>query len=243
MDVRERRYLAILSLEEMGNNYMETMAAVISMMEEKEKMIMSCKEVMQLDCGMTREKELMQQRACNETERELQLEKKMNEGEALAQENEGGIKFSEEQKREMEELHGKFIQLKKEIVAESSMKLEIERLMALQEDDVLGTKQITDEINKKSSQQRERVQHVLALILTAEVFAQEARKKLIFELSNVNVDVSIGVKRLGEIDKKPFYAAAAQKYSADEAEAKAAEMCSLWQGYIKNLFDDEDEVR
>lgn len=42
----------------------------------------------------------------------------------------------------------------------------------------------------------------------------------------------IGVKRMGELDNKPFVAAAKRKFSAGEADEKAAELSSLWEDCI-----------
>lgn len=44
----------------------------------------------------------------------------------------------------------------------------------------------------------------------------------------------IGVKRMGELDEKPFLNAAKRKYSGDEANLKAVELCSLWEHYLKD---------
>ena len=44
----------------------------------------------------------------------------------------------------------------------------------------------------------------------------------------------IGIKRMGELDEKPFKAACAERFSDDEAEIKGSELCSLWEDYIKN---------
>lgn len=45
---------------------------------------------------------------------------------------------------------------------------------------------------------------------------------------------SIGVKRMGELDTKPFHRAVKRKYTGEEAGYKATEICSLWQGYMKD---------
>ncbi|KAI3847534.1 hypothetical protein MKX03_013753 [Papaver bracteatum] len=61
---------------------------------------------------------------------------------------------------------------------------------------------------------------------------QEARKELI------NVYISdralIRVKRLGEIDPKPFQDACKKKYSANEADIKACQLCYDWQNKLKD---------
>lgn len=45
---------------------------------------------------------------------------------------------------------------------------------------------------------------------------------------------NISVKRMGEIDVKVFQQKCKERFSADEADIKALEMCSLWQENMKN---------
>jgi hypothetical protein len=44
---------------------------------------------------------------------------------------------------------------------------------------------------------------------------------------------NIGVKRMGELDDKPFLEACQQKYGVD-AEMKAAQLSSTWQEFLKD---------
>lgn len=44
----------------------------------------------------------------------------------------------------------------------------------------------------------------------------------------------IGVKRMGELDDKPFHEATKRKYGAEEAEERAVELCSLWEEYLRD---------
>lgn len=45
----------------------------------------------------------------------------------------------------------------------------------------------------------------------------------------------IGIKRMGELDTKPFYEAIKQKYKSEaDAEERASELCSLWDEYLKD---------
>lgn len=43
---------------------------------------------------------------------------------------------------------------------------------------------------------------------------------------------NIGVKKMGELDPKPFQAAAEKKLRGSEIEGKAMEWCSLWMKYL-----------
>lgn len=44
----------------------------------------------------------------------------------------------------------------------------------------------------------------------------------------------IGVKRMGELDNKPFHEAIKRKYSEVEADDRASEICSLWEEYLRD---------
>lgn len=43
-----------------------------------------------------------------------------------------------------------------------------------------------------------------------------------------------GVKRMGELDTQPFLESMKRKYSEEEAEDRAMELCSLWDEYLKD---------
>lgn len=45
---------------------------------------------------------------------------------------------------------------------------------------------------------------------------------------------NIGVKRMGELDYRPFLEAMKRKFNADDAEDRASELCSLWEEYLKD---------
>lgn len=45
---------------------------------------------------------------------------------------------------------------------------------------------------------------------------------------------NIGIKRMGEIDMKPFQNACKKEFSPEEAEVQATTLCSLWQENLKN---------
>ncbi|XP_042476645.1 NAC domain-containing protein 30-like isoform X2 [Macadamia integrifolia] len=64
---------------------------------------------------------------------------------------------------------------------------------------------------------------------------QEARKELIKAMNNFsNNHAVIGIKRLGELNEKPFRDVCSKKFSAGEWDVKSSELCSTWQEHIKN---------
>ena len=45
---------------------------------------------------------------------------------------------------------------------------------------------------------------------------------------------NIGIKRMGEIELKPFQNTCKERFPSEEAQIKAMELCSLWQEKLKN---------
>lgn len=44
----------------------------------------------------------------------------------------------------------------------------------------------------------------------------------------------IGVKRMGELDNRPFHEAMKRNYNESEADERATELCSLWEEYLRD---------
>ncbi|GMP89370.1 hypothetical protein CsSME_00040986 [Camellia sinensis var. sinensis] len=63
---------------------------------------------------------------------------------------------------------------------------------------------------------------------------QDARKELINGLKEQHSRAFIGIKRMGELDSRPFHIAAKRKYGNEEADDKAMELCSLWEEYLRD---------
>ncbi|XP_026439510.1 factor of DNA methylation 4-like isoform X1 [Papaver somniferum] len=63
---------------------------------------------------------------------------------------------------------------------------------------------------------------------------QEARKELTKELSEMSSRAFIGVKRMGELELKPFYDMCKRKYCSDEANVKAVEICTSWEACLRD---------
>jgi len=45
---------------------------------------------------------------------------------------------------------------------------------------------------------------------------------------------NIRLKRMGELDSRPFLEAMKKRYNEEDAEDKASVMCSLWEEYLKD---------
>ncbi|KAM3698029.1 hypothetical protein ACB098_06G158100 [Castanea mollissima] len=158
------------------------------------------------------------------------------------------LKLAEDQKRQKEELHKRIIQLEKQLDAKQALELEIERLrgslnvMKHMGDD--GDVEILEKVDTILKQLREKegeLEDLEALNQTLIVKErksndelQEARKELVNDLKDLASRAHIGVKRMGELDSKPFHEAMKRKYNEEEAEDRASELCSLWEEYLKD---------
>ncbi|XP_059625242.1 protein INVOLVED IN DE NOVO 2-like [Cornus florida] len=197
-----------------------------------------------------REKELMEREIHNENERRrLYCEKKMRA--TLEQKKVDGnvLRLAEDQKREKEKLHKRIIELEKKLDAKQVLELEIEQMRgALQvmkhigegEDGDTKVKKKMDAIHEDLKEKEEELESLEALsqaLIVKERKSndelQEARKELI-NFFKEQSSRSIGVKRMGELDSTSFHLSTKRKYSKEEAEEKAMELCSLWEDYLKD---------
>ncbi|XVF05507.1 hypothetical protein REPUB_Repub05bG0178200 [Reevesia pubescens] len=217
-----------------------------------------------------REKELFQREAQNEAEtRKLQHEKMMNEKATLEQKkaDKNMLRLAEEQKREKEKLHRQIINLEKQLDTKQALELEIQSMKGqldvmqhMKGDGDMEMKRKMEAVQEELKEKEEELDDMEELTQTLivqerriNVELQDARKELITSLKDASTRTraSIGVKRMGELDIKPFQIAAKRKYSAVEANEKAAELCSLWQEYLRDpiwhpfkiLKDNEENTK
>ncbi|KAF8407239.1 hypothetical protein HHK36_006366 [Tetracentron sinense] len=201
-------------------------------------------------------KELNKSEALNEQERrELDEEQKKNAVKnnslylaSLEQKkaDENVLRLVEEQKREKEDALNKILALEKQLDAKQKLELEIAELkgnlkvmkyMAGGDDMVV---QKMEEMNKELEEKIGEMGDLESLnqtLITKERQSndelQEARKELIAGMTEIlSVRTNIGIKRMGELDKKPFENVCKQRFSIGEAPLKSAEQCSLWQEYL-----------
>ncbi|KAI8018978.1 Factor of DNA methylation 1 [Camellia lanceoleosa] len=162
--------------------------------------------------------------------------------------DENVLRLVEEQKKEKQEALHKILQLERKLDAKQKLEMEIEELKGkLQvmkhlgdEDDAAVQKKIK-EMNEELEQKVEEMGSLEDLNQTLIVKErqsndelQEARKELIMGLSEMlSGRTLIGIKRMGELDMKPFQNACKERFPSD-ADVKALELCSLWQEKMKN---------
>ncbi|KAJ9175729.1 hypothetical protein P3X46_014256 [Hevea brasiliensis] len=162
--------------------------------------------------------------------------------------DENVLKLAEDQKRQKEELHNRIILLEKKLDAKQALELEIERLrgsynvMKHMGDDgdaeVLKRMELIIQNLREKEGDLDELETLNQALIVKERKSndelQDARKELINGLKEVSSRAHIGVKRMGELESKPFLEVMKRKYTEDEAEVRASELCSLWVEYLKD---------
>nr|KYP48518.1 hypothetical protein KK1_029811 [Cajanus cajan] len=202
--------------------------------------------------------ELEKREARNESERK-KLEDEMMENAlrnsslemAILEQHKAGenvLKLAADQKRQKEQLHAKIIQLEKQLDVKQNLELEIQQLkgklnfMNHMEGD--GDSEVLNKVDVIHKVLREKEQSLRDLDALNQTLIikerqsndelQEARKALINGIKEISCRANVGVKRMGELDIRPFLEAMKEKYNDEDAEDRASELCSLWEEYIKD---------
>ncbi|XP_041001106.1 factor of DNA methylation 1 [Juglans microcarpa x Juglans regia] len=163
--------------------------------------------------------------------------------------DENVLRLVEEQKREKEEALNKILQLEKQLDDKQKLEMEIEEIKGkLQvmkhlgdEDDAAIQKkmeEMNDELKEKFEDLND-MESMNQVLITKERESndelQEARKQLIAGLMDMlSGRTNIGIKRMGEIDQKPFQNTCKQRFSLEEANFQASTLCSLWEENLKD---------
>ncbi|KAK4485812.1 hypothetical protein RD792_008459 [Penstemon davidsonii] len=164
--------------------------------------------------------------------------------------DENVLRLVEEQKREKEEALKKVIELEKHLGEKQKLEMEIEELKGKLEvmkhmggDDDEALQEKIKQMNEQLEDKKDDLNHLEDT--NKQLFAkeresndelQEARKVLIAGLQDMLTSnrVSIGIKRMGEIDEKAFKNACNLKFPTAEVEIQALTKCSEWQEYLKD---------
>ncbi|WJX74433.1 hypothetical protein P8452_58087 [Trifolium repens] len=188
---------------------------------------------------MSREKELQKLQADNHNERtKLILEK---------------------EKKEKEKHHKKIQEMERKLDSKQALELEVEQLRGtfqvmnhIGETDLEEKKKLEAvkmELKEKEEELKDMQDLQQTLIVTeckTNDELQDARKELISWIGSPNARATISVKRMGKLAIKPFEEAAKKKFS-DEVnaetkrkisnkalKAKAEELCSQWEEYLRD---------
>ncbi|XP_073127420.1 factor of DNA methylation 1-like [Henckelia pumila] len=163
--------------------------------------------------------------------------------------NDNVRKLVEEQKREKEEALKKIFELERNLDEKQKLEMEIQELKGkievmkhlVGDDDAVAQHtrdQLREQLEEKVeylNYRKELNRQLLAKERESNDELQEARNELIADLIDLlsSNRVSIGIKRMGKLDEKPFKTACKARFSPDEADIKAAELCSMWQESMK----------
>ncbi|XP_062008019.1 factor of DNA methylation 1-like [Rosa rugosa] len=204
-------------------------------------------------------KELNKREALTERERQkLDEDKKKNDERnnslqlASAEQkkaDESVLRLVEQQKREKEDALNKILQLEKQLNAKQKVEMEIEELkgklevmkhLGDQDDDAVQKKMkdMKQELGEKIEELEDLEslnQTLIAKERQSNDELQEARKELIKGLTDMLAGRShIGIKRMGELDQKPFLNTCKLRFPLEEAGVQALTLCSLWQENLKD---------
>ncbi|KAF9613333.1 hypothetical protein IFM89_007062 [Coptis chinensis] len=162
--------------------------------------------------------------------------------------DENVLRLVEEQKMEKEAALKKILELEKQLDAKQKLELEIAELKGqlkvlkhMGGEDDIGFQQKMEEMVNDLNEKVEEMSGLESLNHTLIVKErerndelQDARKELIEGLNDILTGrTNFGIKRMGEIDTKPFLHACMQIHPT-EATTRSAQLCSLWQEYVKN---------
>ncbi|CAH2037441.1 unnamed protein product [Thlaspi arvense] len=163
--------------------------------------------------------------------------------------DESVLRLVEEHKRQKEEALDKILQLEKQLDIKQTLEMEIQELKGklqvmkhLGDDDDEAVKQKMKEMNVELEDKKtelEDLEQMNSDLMTKERQSndeiQAARKKLIAGLTGLlGAQTDIGIKRMGELDEKPFLNVCKRRYSADEATVEGATLCSTWQEKVND---------
>ncbi|XP_047327940.1 factor of DNA methylation 2-like isoform X2 [Impatiens glandulifera] len=163
--------------------------------------------------------------------------------------DENVLRLVEEHKKEKQEALAKILVLEKQLDAQQMLEMEIEDLkvkmqvikhLGDEDDEALQKmiKKLNDELEQKQNEMID-LEDLNQILLIKERMSndevQEARKEFIKDLEeSMGSCASIGIKRMGEIDRKPFQIACKRKYPSSDVDIKALELCSSWQENMKD---------
>ncbi|CAJ1941947.1 unnamed protein product [Sphenostylis stenocarpa] len=162
--------------------------------------------------------------------------------------DENVMKLAEDQKRQKEQLHAKIFHLQKQLDRKQELELEIQRLKGslnvlkhMKEDDDADLLKKVDTLQENLRDKEQLLQDLDELNRTLIIKEresndelQEARHALVNGIKELSFRGNIRLKRMGELDTKPFIEAMKKRYNEEEVQEKASELCSLWEEYLKN---------
>ncbi|OWM72520.1 factor of DNA methylation 1-like isoform X1 [Punica granatum] len=153
----------------------------------------------------------------------------------------------EKQKNEKEVALRKLLDMERQLNDKQKLEMEIQELkgrlevmkhLTDRDNEVIRVKmkEISDELEEKVENLSCREEENEALLrrgIESRNQLQETHRFLISAMQGLlGAGMNIGMKRLGELDRKPFQDACRQRFSSEEAETRAAALISLWESQL-----------
>ncbi|TKY47428.1 hypothetical protein E2542_SST29488 [Spatholobus suberectus] len=165
-----------------------------------------------------------------------------------ADEIENVMKLAEDQKRQIEQLNAKIIQLEKQLDLKQELELEIQQLKGslnvlkqMKDDEDTEVLKKVDTLQNDLRDKEQSLQYLDALKQTLIIKEreyndelQEAQQALVNGFKELSSHGNIRLKKMGELNIRPFLEATKKRYNKEEAEERASELCSLWEEYLKD---------
>ncbi|KAI3735571.1 hypothetical protein L6452_15077 [Arctium lappa] len=219
-------------LEEMESKFVETENSLSKLIAKKDKLHQHYNEEIKKIGTGAREHF---QRILNDHEKiKLQLEREKRELELRSHELENREVVNEnEQKRLPEEIEENAAKNSLLQMASDEQKKVDESAMKLADDQ----KREKKELHKKIILLEKQLDAKQAAVLEIERLRGNAKATTSFKmlgLKELSKSSHIGVKRMGELENKPFIDPMKRKYNGTEAEDRATELCSLWEEYLRD---------
>lgn len=220
-------------LWELDRKFNEASTALGRMIAEKDKLHESfAEEMRKMQFIELRSEQLKYESEC----KMKKIQSNGVENEKLIQDLFYKQKEIEQQKTELDKREAEFEAERKKFLAEkeklkSQVPLEGDYNMTFQIEDLMS------ELAEKAEELNDMEVLNQTLILKEHMSndqLQEARKELLNVLPDLTDNSIVGVKRMGEVNQKPFQDVCLQKFSRDEAEMRAMELSSLWQIKVNN---------
>ncbi|KAI3838149.1 hypothetical protein MKX03_000667 [Papaver bracteatum] len=166
--------------------------------------------------------------------------------------NEEINKMQQNHKNHLERINGEHEDLKSEMESQRKERIEEDLLKErteLEKDRARDKLELEFEVSnykinevsekpEKKERQHEYLEDLNQILIAKEQKSndelQEARKELTRELREMPSRAFIGVKRMGDLEMKPFYEMCKRKYCSDEAYVKAVEICTSWEACLRD---------
>ncbi|KAK1290741.1 hypothetical protein QJS10_CPB18g00550 [Acorus calamus] len=105
----------------------------------------------------------------------------------------------------------------------------VDNISKLAEEHKKKMEEMCEHLKEKMEDMEDLQSLIQTLVINERLINNELQEALKGLKEILNTGTLIGIKRMGELDEKPFQMVYKRKYTTEEADAIAAEPCSVWQ--------------